>query len=114
MSKMTVHVGGARDMGRRFADAFGRAAAGEDFSERHFTFLSLEAMMSALTPRRLELLRHLHKTGAASVRELALALRRDYKRVHEDVKTLETAGLIVREDGRLGAPWAALSAEVGL
>jgi predicted transcriptional regulator len=114
MSKMTVHVGGARDMGRRFTDAFQRAAAGEDFSERHITFLSLEEMMAALSPKRLELLRYLHKNEVDSVNELARALCRDYKRVHEDVKILETAGLIVREGGRIGAPWAALSAEVTL
>ena len=37
-----------------------------------------------------------------------------YKRVHEDVAILEGAGLIVREDGRLSAPWDALTAEVSL
>ncbi|MDR0379111.1 MAG: hypothetical protein LBI62_04075 [Candidatus Accumulibacter sp.] len=111
---MTVHVGSARDMGRRFANAFQRADAGEDFEERHITFLSLEEMMSALSPKRLELLRYLHKNEVLSIKALALALKRDYKRVHEDAKILETAGLIVREKGRLCAPWAALAAEVSL
>lgn len=114
MSKLTVHVGSARDMGRRFAAAFDRAAAGENFEERHVTFLSLEEMMAALTPKRLELLRHLHRERADSVKALATALGRDYKRVHEDVAVLESAGLVVREDGRLCAPWDALAAEVAL
>lgn len=114
MSKLTVHVGSARDMGRRFAAAFDRAAAGENFEERHVTFLSLEEMMAALTPKRLELLRHLHRERAGSVKALATALGRDYKRVHEDVAVLESAGLVVREDGRLCAPWDALAAEVAL
>ena len=114
MSKITAHVGGARDMGRRFAAAFDRAAAGENFDERHITFLSLEEMMAALTPKRLELLRHLHRESADSVKALATALGRDYKRVHEDVAVLESAGLITREDGRLRAPWDALAAEVSL
>jgi predicted transcriptional regulator len=114
MSKLTVHVGGARDMGRRFAAAFDRAAAGENFEERHVTFLSLEAMMAALTPKRLELLRHLRRNRADSVKALAVALGRDYKRVHEDVAVLESAGLVVREEGRLYAPWDALAAEVSL
>jgi predicted transcriptional regulator len=114
MSKMTVHVGGARDMGQRFSEAFRRAVAGEDFEERHITFLSLEEMMSALTPKRLELLRYLHKNNVGSIKALAQELGRDYKRVHEDVKTLEAAGLIVREAGRFGAPWTALAAEVAL
>ncbi|MCL2829908.1 MAG: hypothetical protein FWD77_04110 [Betaproteobacteria bacterium] len=114
MSKMTVHAGGARDMGRRFVEAFGRAGSGENFEERHITFLSLEEMMSALTPKRFELLRHLHREEAGSVRALAQALGRDYKRVHEDVAILESAGLIVREDGKLCAPWVSLAAEVAL
>lgn len=114
MSKLNVHVGGARDMGRRFASAFNRAQAGKKFEERHVTFLSLEKMLAALSPKRLEMLRHLHREGAESVKALALAVVRDYKRVYEDVAILENAGLIVREEGRLITPWDALTAEVSL
>ncbi|KAG0162257.1 hypothetical protein DFQ28_001621 [Apophysomyces sp. BC1034] len=106
--------GGARDMGRRFVSAFERAATGEDIEENHITFLSLEEMMAALTPKRLELLRYLHRESANSVSALARVLSRDYKRVHADVSALEAAGLVVREDGRLTAPWDALAAEVAL
>jgi predicted transcriptional regulator len=56
----------------------------------------------------------LHRTGADSVKAFARELDRDYKRVHENVAILERAGLIVREDGRLSAPWDALTAEVSL
>ncbi|MGF6507861.1 helix-turn-helix domain-containing protein [Paraburkholderia tuberum] len=114
MNKLNVHVGGARDMGRRFAAAFNRAQAGEHVEERHVTFLSLEEMLAALSPKRLEMLRHLHREGAESVKALATALDRDYKRVYEDVVILENAGLIVREEGRLTAPWDAVTAEVSL
>jgi predicted transcriptional regulator len=114
MTKMNVHVGSAQDMGKRFVSAWNRAVAGEEVNERHATFLSLEEMLAALSPKRLELLRHLHREGAENVKALALALNRDYKRVHEDVALLENAGLIVREDGRLTAPWETLSAEVPL
>jgi predicted transcriptional regulator len=114
MSKLNVHVGGARDMGRRFATAFNRAQAGENVEERHVTFLSLEEMLAALSPKRLEMLRHLHREGAESVKALATSLERDYKRVYEDVVILENAGLIVREAGRLTAPWDAVTAEVSL
>ena len=78
------------------------------------TFLSLEEMLAALSPKRLEMLRHLHREGAESVKALAVALERDYKRVYEDVLILENAGLIVREQGRLTAPWDAVTAEVSL
>jgi predicted transcriptional regulator len=114
MSKMTVHVGSAQDAGKRFLSAWNRAQAGEKVDERHVTFLSLEEMLAALSPKRLEVLRHLHRESAESVKALAAALNRDYKRVHEDVALLENAGLVIREDGRLTAPWDALRAEVML
>ena len=114
MTKMNVHVDSLEDMGRRFVDAFRRAQEGEMVDERHVTFLTLEEMMSALTPKRLELLRHLHRNAATSINALATTLGRDYKRVHEDVTILESAGLVVRDGGKLCAPWAALAAEVAL
>lgn len=114
MSTLHVHVGNAQDMGRRFAKSFRRAQSGELFEERHITFMELSEMMAALTPKRLELLRHLHREGAASVMALARALGRDYRRVHEDVALLEAAGLIVREDDELTAPWDILATEVAL
>lgn len=112
MSTLNVHVGSLDDMGQRFANAYRKAQAGEQVEERHITFLSLDAMMSALTPKRLELLRYLHSQSVDSVAALARALARDYKRVHEDVSTLEAAGLVVREGGRLTAPWERLAADV--
>ena len=77
-------------------------------------FLSLEEMLAALSPKRLEKLRHLHRESAESVKALATALDRHYKRVYEDVVILENAGLVVREGGRLTAPWDALTAEFSL
>ena len=49
-----------------------------------------------------------------NVRELAQALGRDYKNVHGDVAILETAGLLVREGGKLTAPWEQVQATVSL
>lgn len=114
MKTLEMHVGSPEDMGNRFISAYKKAQAGEKFEARHITFFSLEAMLAALTPKRLELLRHLHRESAASVMALARALARDYKRVHEDVAVLEAAGLIMREEGRLTAPWDTLAAEVAL
>lgn len=65
-------------------------------------FVSWEALCAVLTPKRYELLRHLRRTPAASIRALARDLGRDVKRVHEDVTALEELGLIERgADGRL-------------
>jgi predicted transcriptional regulator len=69
---------------------------------------------SRLSPRRLELLRHVRQHGAGNVRELAQALSRDYKNVHQDVAVLASAGLLVRDGRKLTAPWDELQANVSL
>jgi predicted transcriptional regulator len=71
-------------------------------------------MMNALSPKRLELLRAVHETPAPSVKPLAERLRRDYKRVHEDVETLTASGLLRRENGSVSAPYDAITAEMRL
>jgi len=89
MSKrVKVHVGALGDMGKRFVSAWHRLERGEKVRERHVTFPDLPAMLNTLTPKRLELLRDVHREPAASVKALAVRLGRDYKRVHEDVETL--------------------------
>ncbi|OIN90544.1 MAG: hypothetical protein AUJ20_14245 [Comamonadaceae bacterium CG1_02_60_18] len=52
--------------------------------------------------------------GAVNVRELATALERDYKNVHQDVTMLESAGLLLRDGRKLTAPWDELQANVSL
>jgi predicted transcriptional regulator len=64
-------------------------------------------MVRILSPKRLELLRHLHRQPARSIRALALALGRDYRRVHDDVEALEGAGLLDRDAGGLRAEYGA-------
>ncbi len=115
MSKrIKVHVGTLDDMGQRFVSAWHRLERGEKVRERHLTFLDLSAMLNALSPKRLELLRAVHKQPARSVRALAERLGRDYKRVHEDVETLTASGLLHRENGSVIAPYDAITAEMRL
>lgn len=113
-NKVQVNVGSLADMGKRFAGAWKRAQAGEPVDETHVTFLDVQTMLDTLSPRRLDLLRHVRQHGAGNVRELAQALGRDYKNVHQDVATLETAGLLLRDGRKLTAPWDELQANVSL
>jgi predicted transcriptional regulator len=62
--------------------------------------LSWSALAAVMTDKRHELLRHLRRRPAPSVRALARELGRDYKRVHDDVARLAEVGL-VRRDGDL-------------
>lgn len=71
MSKVQVHDGSLRDMGQRFIGAWQRAGRGEPVHETRLTFLDLEAMRATLSPRRLDLLRHVRQQGATSTRSLA-------------------------------------------
>jgi predicted transcriptional regulator len=115
MSKrVKVHVGTLKEMGRRFVSAWHRLEDGEKVRERHVTFPDLPAMLNALSPKRLELLRDVHRQPAPSVKALAERLGRDYKRVHEDVETLAASGLLRREDGCVSAPYDAITAEMRL
>ncbi|HNV07801.1 MAG TPA: MarR family transcriptional regulator [Dokdonella sp.] len=115
-SKLLVHVGGLAQMGQRFVDAWQRAETGcLKAPERHLTFGDLPALLAVLTPKRWELLRALRARGASSVRALAQALGRDYKRVHSDVAALEAAGLIDRDEANLiCVAWDAVDASLDL
>jgi len=114
MTKVQVNVGTLADMGKRFVGAWNRAAAGKRVQETHVTFLDVQTLLDTLSPRRLELLRHVRRHGAGNIRELAQALGRDYKNVHQDVVVLESAGLLLREGRKLSAPWDELQANVSL
>jgi predicted transcriptional regulator len=111
---MRIHVGGVADMGERFSDAWKRAGAGKRVDETHVTFLDMQTLLEALSPRRLALLKHVHRHGAESVKDLADQLERDYKNVHQDVAVLENAGLLIRDGRKLAAPWDELQASVSL
>lgn len=97
---LEVHVGNAlEDTGRRFIDAWHCLGDGKRVHERHLSFESLEGLLMILTPKRWQLLKYVHNHPVRSVRALSVQLKRDYRRVHDDVEALVTAGLLVR-DGR--------------
>jgi len=101
-------------MGRRFIDAWRRAERGERVREEHLTFVDFKQLLGTLSDERLRLLKEVRREGAASVRQLAERLGRDYKNVHDDVERLTAAGLLEREDGRLTAPYETILAEMSL
>ena len=95
-ASINLHVGSLEEMGSRFALAWKEAERGRKPARDHLTFLSLPAFMAAMSPRRLELMRHLRRAGPISVRRLAVELGRDYKSVHREVAMLTATGLIAR------------------
>lgn len=115
MTKLHLHIGGStEEMGKRFVKAWHRGKRGEAVDEHHITFESWEGLASVMTTKRLELLRHLHKHPSESIAELARALGRDYKRVHEDVEALTAAGLIDRDEEGLRAEYDEIQATIAM
>lgn len=117
MSDLNIHLEDSRDgINARFVDAWHRAERGEAGNERHLSFDTFETMTGVLTPKRIELLRYLHRQPTASVAALSRAVKRDYKRVHEDVDALATAGLIERAvDGTaLSAPYDTIQTTIAM
>jgi len=117
MSKKHVHIGteDAERGFRRFIDAWDRAEKGTlSETEVHLNFEDLNSLLAILTPRKLEVLRALHKQPM-SIRALSKALERDYKNVHADVRALENVELRHRgDDGLFYAPWDVIDAHVDL
>lgn len=91
----------------RFIQAWDKAERGEPVeAETHVTFESWPGLAAVLTPKRVELLRHLHRHPPANVAALARAVGRDYKRVRADVEALADAGLVDRQAGAIRADYA--------
>jgi predicted transcriptional regulator len=115
MSKLDIYVGGSfADTRRRVLDAVARVERGETVGETHITFESWDALAGIMTPKRFELIRHLHRSPEVSVAALARGLGRDYKRVHEDVEALAAAGLIERSETGLRADYDEIRTRIAL
>jgi predicted transcriptional regulator len=107
--KLELHVGGTlRGVADDVLADVARFERGQRVDEDHLTFESWKALFNVLTPKRYELLRHVHRQPAASVRALSRALARDYKRVHEDVQVLTGAGLLQQDADGLRVDYAAI------
>jgi predicted transcriptional regulator len=112
---LEIHVDESTEaMARRFIDAWHRAECGEALDEHHLSFESWAGLTRVLTPRRLELLRHLRRHPAVSIAALARALGRDYKRVHADVEALAAASLIDRTPAGLRADYSEIRTRIAV
>jgi predicted transcriptional regulator len=110
-----VHVeADSEAMGQRFIDAWHRAERGDVAAEAHLSFESWDNLVGVLTGKRLALIRHLHRHPARTIAELARALGRDYKRVHEDVETLAAVGLLDRSAQGLRADYEEIRTKIAI
>ena len=80
-----------------------------------FTFNSPAQLFTVISPKRWQLIEHLQFIGASTIRGLARSLKRDVKRVHDDVTAMIEWGLIERnENAQVFVPYAVIHAEFNL
>lgn len=105
MKRLYVEVMSSRDALRQFSRAWKSTSQNKN-AETTIGVESISALTALLSPKRLELLRHVAQHPGLSVRALSMALGRDYKNVHTDVTELESRHLIERDQaGRVRAPY---------
>ncbi len=115
MSKSVTVGGSLRGAAKRVVEAWHRAEHGEPIEPQdNVTFLTWSSLASVMTDKRHALLRHLHEKPEPSIRALARALGRDYKRVHDDVTALEAVGLIERDGTMLRADYTEIRTSITL
>ena len=91
----TIQIKSAGEALEGFRDAFKALEEGKRISRRGGVyFTSIEAARNLLTPNRLALLRAVRSGRPGSIYALAKMVRRDLKNVQEDLRLLETYGLV--------------------
>jgi predicted transcriptional regulator len=105
MKRIYVEVMASDAAARRLAKAWRAAEKGEPV-EPTVGVGSIGELTALLSPKRMELLRHVAEHPGLSVRALANAVKRDYKNVHTDVVDLEERHLLERDKaGTVSAPY---------
>ncbi|HSW83849.1 MAG TPA: hypothetical protein VLH12_10260 [Usitatibacter sp.] len=105
MKTLYVEVMSSGEALKRIARAWKTATAAKH-TDATIGLGSIAELTNLLSPKRMELLRHVAQSPGLSVKRLAKDLRRDYKNVHTDVSELEARHLLERNgDGRVIAPY---------
>src|SRR5438128_8595982 len=96
---LTIQIKSAGDALDGFRDTFKAVEARRRISRREGVyFTSIEAARNLLTPNRLALLRAVRSGRPGSIYELSRMVNRDLKNVQDDLRILETYGLVRMAD----------------
>jgi len=114
MNRIEIEVLSRRAALAAFGRAWRQANTGRRSPSR-LAFGSIAELFSAVSEKRLELIRHVAANGGLQIRPLSRALRRDYKNVHTDVQALVELGLLQKDEhGGLQAPFDEIVIRAGL
>jgi predicted transcriptional regulator len=74
-------------------------------ADYHLSFATAAQLFAELTPKRMETLEVLKRSGAQSINQLAKRLGRNYSNVHADIAKLLEHGLVDKDgQGRVFVP----------
>jgi predicted transcriptional regulator len=105
MNRINIEVLKSQAALDAFTETWKKAKAGETIVPR-LAFGSLRELFSAITEKRLEMLRFVATNENLNTRQLSKQLGRDYKNVYTDVNDLVELGLLAKDErGRLTAPF---------
>ena len=102
MNRIEIEVLSSKDALAAFTRAWRQARAGRKAAPR-LAFGSIAELFSAVSEKRLELVRHVAGDEGLQIRPLARALGRDYKNVHTDVQALIELWLLEKNERGAGA-----------
>lgn len=117
MSKAIIGIANFKETATDLMAVAARIDKGERLpsADYQLNFATASQLFNELTPKRLELLDTLKRTGPLSVYRLAKTLRRNYSNVHSSVSSLIALGLIARDENDLVfVPWDDVEIHVSL
>ncbi|MDN5849721.1 MAG: hypothetical protein L0H63_08800 [Nitrococcus sp.] len=114
MNRIKVEVLKSRAALEAFAKTWRSVEANEDVTPR-LAFATLHELFSALTEKRLELLRCVASDEELNTHQVAQKLGRNYKNVNTDVAALVELGLLEKTgQGTLRAPFDEIVIHAGI
>ncbi|GFO62897.1 hypothetical protein M1B72_19130 [Geomonas paludis] len=117
MTKAIIGIANFKDTHNELLDIAARLDSGERLPDADYqlNFATASQLFSEITPKRLELLDALKRTGPQSVYRLAKTLRRNYSNVHSSVVGLLGLGLIAKDaNDKVYVPWDDVEIHVSL
>lgn len=116
--KITVRTGTLEEAAKEFIDMWHQVEQGQapEAPIEKISFKDQRLLFKTLTPKRFDILKHVHEHDGVSIRSLAKELGRDYSNVHQDVKILHHLGLMLKDenDDKYYVPWDVIVTEIPL
>ncbi len=101
---LMVYIGSAEDALHDFMQVWKSGKPAQPVNR--LSFESMTGFSRTFTPKRWEMLTVLKQQGKQNINQLAQLLKRDYKNVHTDIKSMLELGLVKKDEaGLVYVPW---------